>query len=158
MQPVKQYHVSRTELARLLGTTPDMVSKYIAEGMPVLSTGNGRGIRTMLDLAEALPWILNRKSGSLDEARTRQANESADKLALENSVRRGELVEVETVARQFAECAAAVKARLRRIPDAVAARVLKAGGPAKVKALLLAEIDGALTELSQRSDEEKGAA
>ncbi len=149
MKP-KTFPVRRTDLARLLGTTPDRVSKYIAEGCPVMETGNGRGNQTILDLSVVLPWLLDRKGGSLDEARTRQANASADKLELEILVRRGELVEVAEVEREFEDCANAVKARLRRIPDAVADRVLTLGSPAQVKVFLLAEIDAALTELSER--------
>lgn len=103
----------------------------------------------MLDLAEVLPWILARKTGSAEEARTRKDNEMADKLALANAVTRGELVKAEDVARQFAEIASNVKARLRRIPDAVAARAVKAKNPHAVKALLLREIDEALGELSR---------
>jgi len=132
--------VSRTELAQLLSTSPDMISKYIAEGLPVLVTGNGRGRRTMLDLADVLPWILARKTGSAEEARTRKDNEMADKLALANKVTRGELVKVEVVAAQFVECATAVKARLRRIPDSIADRV--------VKALLNRLIDHGVTHLN----------
>lgn len=144
MRAPKQFAVSRTDLALMLRTTPDRVSKYIAEGMPVMITGNGRGIRTMLDLADVLPWLLDRKAGTLDEARTRQANAAADKTELENRVRRGELVESSEVEREFADCASITKSRLRRIPDAVAERVIACAGPHEVKALLLAEIDEAL--------------
>ena len=146
---MKQYPVSRTELAHLLSTSPDMISKYIAEGLPVLVTGNGRGRRTMLDLADVLPWILARKTGSAEEARTRKDNEMADKLALANKVTRGELVKVEVVAAQFVEIASNVKARLRRIPDAIADRVVKVKSTHAAKKLLLGEIDEALAELSR---------
>lgn len=146
---VGRFPVSRTELAQLLSTSPDMISKYIAEGMPVLVTGNGRGRRTMLDLADILPWILSRKTGSAEEARTRKDNEMADKLALANQVTRGELVKVEVVAATFAECASTIKARLRRIPDAVADRVVKVKSQHDAKKLLLAEIDEALSELAR---------
>lgn len=146
---MKQYPVSRTELAQLLSTSPDMISKYIAEGMPVLATGNGRGRRTMLDLAEILPWIVSRKTGSFEEARTRQANEQADKLALANAVTRGDLVKASDVAAEFIEIASNVKARLRRIPDAVADRAVKVKDKHALKSLLLSEIDEALVELSR---------
>jgi phage terminase Nu1 subunit (DNA packaging protein) len=146
---VGRFPVSRTELAQLLNTSPDMISKYIAEGLPVLVTGNGRSRRTMLDLADVLPWILSRKTGSGEEARTRRDNETADKLALANAVTRGELVKVGVVAAEFADIASNVKARLRRIPDAVSARVAKSKDPHAIKAMLRREIDDALTELAR---------
>jgi phage terminase Nu1 subunit (DNA packaging protein) len=150
---MKQFAVSRTELAQMLSTSPDMISKYIAEGMPVLATGNGRGRRTMLDLAEVVPWIVSRKTGSFEEARTRQANEQADKLALSNAVTRGQLVKSDDVALEFAEIASNVKARIRRIPDAVADRVVGVKTPHQAKVILLGEIDAALAELARKFTE-----
>lgn len=150
------FRVSRTELARLIAATPDRISRFIAEGMPVLETGSGRGRRTVLDLAVALPWILQRRTGSLDEARTRLATAQAEKTERENTVRRGQLVEASEVEREFADCAAAVKARLRRIPDSVADRLLSAKNPHAIKTLLLSEIDAALLELSRRADPDGG--
>ena len=152
----KRWHVSRSDLARLLGCTPDRVGKYIVEGMPVVSTGNGRGNKTIIALTDAVPWLLARKAGTFDDARTRYYQAQSAKVEAENRKRGGELVEIAVVAREFADCAGAVKARLRRIPDAVADRVLSAGGPHGVKALLLMEIDAALAELATKA--ERGSA
>lgn len=145
------FHVSRAEFARLIRSSPDRVSRFISEGMPVISTGSGRGRKTILSLSAALPWLLARKTGSLDQARTRLASAQAEKTERENQVRRGELVNIETVQQDFFTCATNTKHRLRRIPDAIATRVVAESvhGPAAVKRLLLAELDAALLELSR---------
>ena len=146
--------VTRTQLAAIVGCTPDRISRYISEGLKTLKTGGGRGHVTVLDLGVAVRWILNRRAGTLDQARTRLAVAQAEKTERENRVRASQLVEVAEVTRDFTDCANTLKARLRRIPDAIADRVVtaSAGGPHAVKALLLTEIDEALRELAKRAD------
>jgi hypothetical protein len=79
---------------------------------------------------------------------------SAKRRQLEYEVRRGELIPVDDVLREFADAASAVKAKLRRIPDAIAHKLITAAklGPNHVKALLLVEIDEALRELAKEGE------
>lgn len=154
MQIKKALIVSRTQLAALCGTTPDRVSKWIAEGLPgVVETGGGRGRPTRLDLALALPWLLGRRNS--ESARDRYYEAQAARVELETLARRGSLVEVAEVERQFADLAQTVKARLRALPNAIAVLMCDAAkrGPGAVQAQLLTAIDEALLELSRRIGE-----
>jgi len=101
--------VTRTEFATLIATTPDRVSKHIAEGLPVVQTGNGRGNKTIIDLAKALPWLLKRSGGSLDTAKTRLAIAQAERNELDNQVRREKVLPIDDVERIWSAEVAAVR-------------------------------------------------
>jgi len=60
-------------------------------------------------------------AGELDgpRERARKDKESADKLAMENAVRRGELIEMEEVERGYGSLVMAARARLIQLPDAI---------------------------------------
>lgn len=148
-------HVTRQQLATIIGRSPDYVSRCIAAGLPTVSTGSGRGQKTILHLPTAWAWLTRQDGITLDQARTRLAVAQADKTELETAARRGEFVEVATVAREWADMGGRVKARLRAVPAAVADRAVAAavGGSAAVHALLLDAIDGALRELAAEGRE-----
>jgi len=115
----RRHVVTRAELARLIRTTPDQVSKRIAEGMPgVVRTGGGRGKPTEIDLAKALPWLLNRRTGNgtLDDERTRYFRLQADKIEQEIRRRAGELIEAADVDQRWAGMVAAARERLLALP------------------------------------------
>jgi phage terminase Nu1 subunit (DNA packaging protein) len=106
--------VTRAELARLLGITPDRLTKFVAEGMPVLTTGQGRGKFTTFDLATALPWLLARRAG--DAEKTRYFRLQADRIQQDIRARAGELVEASDVDRRWAGMVAAARERLLSLP------------------------------------------
>jgi phage terminase Nu1 subunit (DNA packaging protein) len=153
---MKTPYVTRPALAAALGVAVRTIAKFQQDGMPVAEKG-APGKAAMFDLPGCITWLIDRRvvgaaGGDLSPMQERALLDRTrrEELELKLRVRRGELVEVAEVEREFGDCAAAVKARLRRIPDAVADRVLTAGGPHQVKALLLGEIDSALLELSRR--------
>lgn len=148
--------VTKTELAALLGVAVGTLPRLVTQGMPgPVASGGGRGKAARFDAVACVAWqraelIARQTPGGTP--RDEYLRALTDKARLDVSTRRGELVEIAQVEREFEDCANAVKSRMRRIPDAVADRVLTAGGAAQVKALLLREIDDALLELSQRAD------
>lgn len=163
---------TRRGLAEAFGVHMMTVTGWEQDGMPVALRG-GRGRPSMYRLKDCLEWKTEREvqaRGGAEGELSPQVEKALldrkrrEELELKIRERRGELVEIAEVEREFEDCAASVKARLRRIPDAVADRVLTAGGPHAVKALLLAEIDEALAELAARGgdtddgDEGKDAA
>lgn len=152
--------LSRVELADLLSVVPRSVDRFAEEGMPIARRGKGRrghGFQAKACVA----WYLEREKaalmGSGDEVSPQKARALLDirrreELELKLKVRRGELVPIEETARDFAEVAAAVKARLRRIPTAVADRLIGMTTPHEIHGLLLREIDAALGELAAKAD------
>lgn len=162
---------TRRELAEAFGVHMMTVTKWERDGLPIAERGR-KGKPSRYRLSECMQWYIGREVSAATggDEKLSPATEKAlldrkrrEELELKIMVRRGELVEAEEAAREFADCAAAVKARLRRIPDAVADRVLKVKSPHAVKALLLTEIDEALEELAAQEpdvddDDEEGDA
>jgi phage terminase Nu1 subunit (DNA packaging protein) len=100
-----------------------------------------------------IDWILARNNtgnGKLDpiEARARKDDEMAKRYAMDNEVRRGELLEVEDVRATWEDHIASAKAALRGIPAKVAPQVAAEADPNAVNEILLDTIDEALEELA----------
>ena len=151
---------TRRGIAAAFDVHMQTVTGWEQDGMPVAMRGS-RGRPSMYKLSECIEWKTRRDvlalGGGSEELSPQIEKALLDRkrreeLELKIRERRGELVEIAEVEREFEDCANAVKSRMRRIPDAVADRVLTAGGPHAVKAMLLAEIDAALSELSASGD------
>jgi phage terminase Nu1 subunit (DNA packaging protein) len=142
----KSFIVTRVELSRLLGCTPDCITRYVSEGMPVSKTGGGRGKPTTIDLAKALPWLLRRGGdGTLEEERTRYFRLQADRIQQDILHRAGELVEAADVERRWAGMVAAARERLLSLPTtALQRRMVSADSEDQLTAL----VDEALRELA----------
>jgi phage terminase Nu1 subunit (DNA packaging protein) len=145
---VQPFTITRAEFARLLACTPDRITKYTAEGMPgIVVTGGGRGRQTQIDLATALPWVLQRRTGTLDDERTRYFRLQADKIQQELRFRAGELVEADEVEARWAALTSAARERLLSLPSVALQRRL-IGEQAEDG--LIALVDEALAELAAR--------
>lgn len=148
--PRREFVVTRAELARLIGCAPDRVTKYVAAGMPgTVRAGGGRGHPTEIDLAAALPWLLTRRAGTLDEERTRYFKLTADRIQQDIRRRAGELVDAADVDHRWASLATAVRERLLALPSTALQRRLIA---ADAEEALIALVDDALTDLSTRGN------
>lgn len=136
------------ELARLLGTHPDRVTKYVGEGMPVLKAG-GRGKESEFDAVACLAWARERRApGTTEQERTRYFKAQADKIELEIRHRLGETVETVEVDRRWAGMVVAMRERLLAIPTTALQRGLLASPAAEDE--LIALVDEALSELAER--------
>ena len=152
--------VTRLQLKDVLQVNDRTIYKFLDEGMPVARRGKGRQA-SLYDVGACVRWFIEREraafSGTADgfspqKERAILDRKRGEELDLRLKIKRGELVPIEDVAREFADCAAATKARIRRVPDAIVDRLLAvaAHGPHGVKAILLAEIDAALRELATK--------
>lgn len=82
------------------------------------------------------------------QERARKDKELADKAALENAVRRGELIEASQVGAKWIEIMTRVRARLLRIPFAAAPLLVGEEDQVKIQIALEDQVRDALTELS----------
>ena len=91
----------------------------------------------------------NGEKEALDAAyeRARKDKELADKTALENQVRRGELLEVSDVKQIWADHIASAKSGMRSLPSKLAPVVAAETDPNVVNEILLDGVDEALEEL-----------
>lgn len=109
--------------------------------------GSGRGHVTEIDLAQALPWLLQRRASALETERTRYFRLQSDKIAQELRVRAGELVEASEVEHRWAGMVAAARERLLALPPLVLQRRLV---PAEHEDALIGLVNDALADLASR--------
>lgn len=124
---MRKFRVTRTEFAKLIDSTPDRVSKLIAEGLPTVETGNGRGHKTILDLDKALPWLFKRRAGSLDAAKTKLALVQAQLADQMLQLRAKQVISADEVEKVWAAEVAAVRAIILASYTTHADRVHRAG-------------------------------
>lgn len=108
------------ELAELFQVTAKTVRAWIRSGMPTVVAGTrGAGNESQIDLRTAVEWYFaeNRERLELDRQRARLAEEMADKHALENAVRRGELGVVSQMAEFYGSHIDRAQRRLAQIPQ-----------------------------------------
>jgi phage terminase Nu1 subunit (DNA packaging protein) len=160
--------VTRVRLAGVFGKEPRTIARWLEDGLPVAQPGRP-GKAALFDVGVCVQWVIQREVAAVvgdgeglspQHQRALLDRKRTEELELRIQVKRGALVPAEDVARDFADCATSVKARLRRVPSSVADRVvaIASQGPHAIKALLLGEIDEALRELSTQADVDKGAA
>lgn len=97
---------------------PNTVHEWVSLGMPVKKRGKkGAGNKTLIEPLKALEWYLDYVKS--ESEKTRLQAEQADRVAMENAARRGELGNVEEVANWYAGHVVRARARLIQIPDAL---------------------------------------
>jgi phage terminase Nu1 subunit (DNA packaging protein) len=136
-----------TEFAALWAVSRPTVTKWIAEGMPVVKAG-GNGLRTSINPAEANPWLLKREKRkqypasaglSLEAERKRLIHEQADREALENACRRAEVIDYEVAEGVITRLASLTVSRLDGLGVRLANELVNEPHPAVIKDKILSE-------------------
>lgn len=147
-------------VAKALNLTPRRVQQLKAEGMPSI----GRG---QYELGPCMAWYIRYLQSKLDKLgpntnpdtpdllaeKTRLAREQGDKLAIENSIKRGELVYVSEVVSTWSNHIASCRAKLLGLPTKVAPQLVNQTNANAIAGKLRDEIDAALYELSEGTDD-----
>ena len=147
-------------VAKALNLTPRRVQQLKAEGMPSI----GRG---QYELGPCMAWYIRYLQSKLDKLgpntnpdtpdllaeKTRLAREQGDKLAIENSIKRGELVYVSEVVSTWSNHIASCRAKLLGLPTKVAPQLVNQTNANAIAGKLRDEIDAALYELSEGADD-----
>jgi len=126
--------VNQSKLCEILGMSPMTINRLQDQGFPVVSRGDGRKAN-QYDTAACVTWLVERERRkvatlpdgeviSLEAERTRLTKEQADKIEMENAVRRGEMVSADHVAALWANVLVNCKTRLLAIPTRAAPLVL----------------------------------
>jgi phage terminase Nu1 subunit (DNA packaging protein) len=98
--PPSELEVSRRQLARIMGVTVNVITKYVERGMPVAKVGGGRGHESAFNLERVFAWWRDELSvAGKSTARDAYYAEITEKARLENALRRGEV-------HSIAECTA----------------------------------------------------
>lgn len=137
--------VGRADLARLMGVTPNDVSKFLDEGMPALSAGK-KGEKSEYDAVAALQWYHNRQNREDAKERARYFKSQADKVEQEVRLRSGQLVEASAVEKGWSDLVLACRERLLSLPGSALQRgVIDDAG----EDVLIELVDEALQELAR---------
>lgn len=153
--------VTVSEAAKLLGYSRTAVDKWIARGCPVAKpAGKGRGNVMRLHLDAVCEWLCTERSAdaamlgddgvtyNYDTARARDMHYRAIKREAEAYEHIGALIPVDVIAdvvdREYAE----VRAALLSIPARLAVPLSACEDPEEASAILQAQIDRILAQLS----------
>lgn len=142
------------DIAYTLGISNAMVSRLAKMGMPTHSIEAAEQWRAQnLDLERTKGFRVDGNNGGGDLTAYRQAREKraqAEAAIADMRARRlaGELVDADRVRRAVTAMAAATRAGFDCIPDKLADRLAASADPAACHALLAAEIDQVLADLS----------
>ena len=123
-----KYLVNGRVLAAIFGIAEGSVAHWRRAGMPVERTG-GRGVEWQYDTIAVSRWLIERQTGSGDEAldlaneRARLAHHQANKTALEEGLLRGEIVRTSDVMQAWQQQIGAARAKLLLIPGKLATMV-----------------------------------
>jgi len=134
-------------LATELGRDRRAIGKALMGVVPA-NEGSGQNRWLMKTVVDA---IYEKPGDALEltEERARLAKEQADKTALDNAQRRGELLEVGVVEAEVTSAFARVRSRLLAIPSKTAPLVSQVETPAEAEAIIRSAVIEALRELSE---------
>lgn len=130
--------LSRNQFAELLKVSPGTITNWMDGGMPAQRTGRQRQV-VRIHLAKALPWVVAHRETKGGE-RERLAKEQADKFAIENARKRGEIIYADQVAETLAKLGAELAARHDAVPGRVAGELAGLTDPATIRQRLLDEL------------------
>lgn len=143
--------VSLTELADLTGMTWRTVRKRLSERGVEPKSRTPKS--ALFDSGEALAALYER--GALDagelnpeQERARRDKEAADKLAMENELRRGELLDANLIGEDISRWLTVFRSAMLRAPSKLAPLV-NPEKPSMARALIETELHQILTELSE---------
>jgi phage terminase Nu1 subunit (DNA packaging protein) len=113
--------VDRRQLADLLGVSTGHVSRLVAQGLPCLTTGGGRGKPSRFDAVAALAWMRERQAAADapdgDESpRDAYLRTLKERVEIDIAVKRGELISVDTVTLAGKTYTVAWRQKVLRLP------------------------------------------
>ena len=147
-------------VAKALNLTPQRVQQLKAEGLPTV----GRG---QYELGPCMAWYIRYLQGKLDKLgpntnsdtpdlvaeKTRLAKEQGDKLALENAIKRGQLIYAEDATEIWSDHISHAKSKILVIPSKLAPQLVNIDNANVIAGKLRDELDAALAELASANDE-----
>ena len=114
--------VTRAELAKVLGTSVQMLPNFANEGMPQVEKGKSGKVYTY-DLCKCVQWYVRRQSGgndaSLETERLRKLSLEADIIQIQKDKLNDELVAVQDVMDVVVNEYATVRGKVLALPTKV---------------------------------------
>ncbi len=163
--------VNKSTLAKIFGVSTNTVGKWMGEGCP--HERDGREVE--FETVAVMEWMYGEQPtlnvvksritadyGEGDESerldpeqeKARADKERADKLALDNQIRRGELVWAVDVEQEWAKVLMTVRAGFLALPSMVSEEIAVLVDARQVKGRLSEEVNEILEELANADGEE----
>ena len=147
--------LGKHEIAEFFGVTEPTVDQWVRRGCPVVQRGS-KGKAWQINTARVSDWLRQRDieqatgSNLSDEQELKRRKLAAEtqKAELEMLRVKGDVVPLKQVERSLANTFAEVKTNLRNVPRRVATSLVGEKSEARIKEVLLEEIDQALEILS----------
>ena len=148
--------LTKSDMARCMGVSLPTMTQWVKKGCPYVTKGS-KSKAWMFDTAEVVAWreeqialqtIGDTASLDIDEARRRKLAAEAAMVELDLSKRKGEVIEIESVAAVVGDDYANVRAKLLSLPTKLAPQVTGIEDLAECKALIERGVFEALEELT----------
>lgn len=149
--------VDAQQLADIYGVTKNNVYLWIKEGCPVQALGEKGKSKYEFNTRDVFKWrekraikmaTLSNDQITKEEAQRRKLSAEAALSELELAKKKGEVAEIEEVERTMSSQFAEVRSSLRKVPERCVIRLLGETDEARVKEVILSEIDSALELLA----------
>jgi phage terminase Nu1 subunit (DNA packaging protein) len=146
---MNMHALTQQAAAELLGVTPRTLRDWEKAGGAVPRNANGTYSAPAL-----VAWFVARERGDADaldseQERARKDKETADKLAMENALRRGELIEAGQVERAWLDLVLAVRGKLLSLPSKIASQLVNIPNAAVIAGRISEELADAMREISK---------
>lgn len=143
------WNVKKTEAAVFFDVSPQAIDGWIRRGCPVLET-HPSGRISRMNLSDMAAWRFQQATGrDLDPVaeRARRDKETADKIAMENELRRSEVVDVAKVQTLWVRLTTEAKTRFLGLPAKLAPMFVGMTRE-EIRALLETKIHECLSEFA----------
>jgi phage terminase Nu1 subunit (DNA packaging protein) len=151
MKPPEALLVNQLTLSLILGLAQPTVSILVSKGMPHIPGENLHSTR--YNLFDCIPWVLRHKTKDdktdFQKAQIRKLLLEGDKLELELSERRNEVIEMAKVSHIWSNVLSEFKTRLLDIPKKMSSLFDGLSNAFELEVLLEETLFDALTELSR---------
>lgn len=131
--------LSQKGFAKLCDVSPQTVSNWCEAGMPH-EGGGGHGETRKISVRKALPWVVANRTEKPGSERERLAKEQADKLAIENSQSRRELLKADHVQDILWSANSSLALQMQGLPGRMATELASIDDPALIRSTLLNEV------------------
>jgi len=150
--------VNKRDLADVFDTSEQSLTNWQREGMPVKALAEKRGQSNLYDTGEVHRWLLARAMAKVgggdgetyvyEAERARLTFHQANLAALDESVKRGNLIPAETVAAEWADIVGRCRSKLLALPSRLAPKAMSCATVRECEDFARAEVYAALNDLS----------
>ena len=149
--------VNKSKLGMILGLSQSYIDKALANGAPFVSKGTRKeGWR--INTAAFHAWVKQEAVNAVkpedpnrltfDEAKAKKTQAEYERIEMENTRRRGELVTIDEVVTVYREEASIIRSQLMAIPDRVAIPLSAETDATAIRDYLIDEVNLALQNIS----------